>query len=546
MFSLLIVDDHKHQVDSLATTMPWDQFEIAMIHKAYSGQSALAIIQEHPIDILITDIRMPGISGLELIQYVNEHNKKIDCILLTGYAEFEYAKKAIELHAIDYFIKPVRDDVLLSTVGKIVDKRKNERQQHQVLAYTTSVVHQNLPLLRENLLLDLLRAAGVSKSQLSEKLKMYQIPFTYGDAVKIVAIKFDPYFYESYGSADMKLLEFAVLNMAEELFSTQFHVWSCKAPQGNLAVLLVPKPSSESVTGAEHWSSAKEELLLSLANRLSDNVDHYLKGDIAIYISPLAQFPEQIYPTYASIVSMLMKSNQQQGGIVSAPEAGIARAMKPLRSLYQAPMLIQLMDLGNREKLNNKLADIFSELDHSHTDSQAHLREAYLHLLSCFTYLAHKRGKVLEDIVGTASTRAEYHVIHSVKLLKSWSHIILDALFDQESLQPLHIDENHRQLVNKIHSYIEQNIGKDVTLQSIGDSVYLNAIYVSHIYKEITGENLSEYILRTRMEKAKVILEQSSSKIYEVTEQVGYQSPQHFIRTFKKYYGVTPDTYRRR
>jgi len=544
MFSLLIVDDHRHQVDSLATTMPWEQFEIASIHKAYSGQSALAIIQEHPIDILITDIRMPGISGLELIQYVNDHNKKIDCILLTGYAEFEYAKKAIELHAIDYFIKPVRDDVLLATVGKIVDKRKNERQQHQMLTYTTSVVHQNLPLLRENLLLDLLQASSVSKNQLSEKLKMYQIPFAYGDAVKIVAIKFDPHFYESYGSADMKLFEFAVLNMAEELFSAQFHVWSCKSPQGNLALLLLPR--SEGLSAAEYWNSSQENLLLSMANRLSDNVDHYLKGDIAIYVSPLAQFPEEIYSVYASIVSTLMKSNQQRGLIMSAPEAGVARAMKPLRSLYQAPMLIQLMDLGSREKLNHKLADIFSELDHTHTDSQAHLREAYLHLLSCFTYLAHKKGKVLEDIVGTASSRAERHVIHSVKLLKSWSHIILDALFDQEPLQPLHIDENHRQLVNKIHSYIEQNIGKDVTLQTIGDSVYLNAIYLSHIYKEITGENLSEYILRTRMEKAKAILEQSSSKIYEITEQVGYQSPQHFIRTFKKYYGVTPDTYRRR
>ncbi len=166
-----------------------------------------------------------------------------------------------------------------------------------------------------------------------------------------------------------------------------------------------------------------------------------------------------------------------------------------------------------------------------------------MHILSSFTYLAHKRGKVLEDIVGTASIRAEHNAIHSAKLLKTWSLIILDALFDNE---PIHVDENRRQLVNNIHSYIEQNLGKDVTLQSIGDSVYLNAIYLSQIYKEITGENLSEYILRVRMEKAKNLLVKSSYKIYEITEQVGYQSPQHFIRTFKKYYGVTPETYRKR
>jgi two-component system response regulator YesN len=232
--------------------------------------------------------------------------------------------------------------------------------------------------------------------------------------------------------------------------------------------------------------------------------------------------------------------------IVPTPQASADRAMKPLRSLYQSPLFVQLMDIGSRTKLNNKLSDIFSELESSHADSQAHLREAYLHLLSSFTYLAHKKGKVLEDIVGTAAGRAEHQVIHSAKLLQTWSHIILDALFDNELMKDLHVDENHEQLVNKIHSYIEKNLGKDVTLQSIGDSVYLNGIYLSQIYKEITGENLSEYILRARMEKAKVLLEKSNSKIYEITEEVGYQSPQHFIRTFKKYYGVTPDIYRKR
>jgi two-component system response regulator YesN len=541
MISLLIVDDQKHQVDSLATTMPWEQYGISQIHTAYSGQVALEIIRTHAIDILITDIRMPGISGLELIQFVNEQNKNIDCILLTGYAEFEYAKQAIELHAIYYFIKPVRDEVMLDAVSKIVDKRQSERKQHQIFEYATSIVHQNLPLLKENLLLDVLQNTGISINQLTEKLDMYRIPFPYGHQVKMVAIKLDPYFYESYGAADMKLFQFAVLNMAEELFSVSYHIWGCKAPQGHLIMLLLPKTKDEET--AVHWNAEQEQNWLSLANRLTENVDYYLKGQITTYVANPAQFPEEIPAAYSSLLSMLMKSNQQRGMIISAPQLGTDRAMKPLRSLYEQPLLIRLMDTRDREKLNHKLSDIFSELEHSQSDSQAHLREAYLHLLSSFTYLAHKNGKVLEDIVGSASSRAEHNAIHSAKLLKTWSLVILDALFDEGSLQ---IDDNHRQLVNKVHSYIEQNLGEDVTLQSIGDSVYLNAIYLSQIYKEITGENLSEYILRARMEKAKILLEQSSFRIYEITERVGYQSSQHFIRTFKKYYGVTPEIYRKR
>ncbi|CAM4396716.1 two-component system response regulator YesN [Paenibacillus endophyticus] len=541
MISLLIVDDQKHQVDSLATTMPWEQYGITKIHTAYSGQSASEIIRTHPIDILITDIRMPGISGLELIEYANEQNKKVDCILLTGYAEFEYAKQAIELHAIYYLIKPVRDEVLLDAISKIVDKRQNERQQHQIFEYATSIVHQNLPLLKENLLLELLQNTDISINQLTDKLDMYRIPIAYGQLVKMAAIKLDPYFYESYGAADMKLLQFAVLNMAEELLSEPFHIWACIAPQGHLIMLLLPK-LKEGQSDVQ-WDSAQENIWLSLANKLTENVDYYLKGQITVYVSNPAQFPEEIHSAYSSIVSKLMKSNQQRGMIVSAHQPTPDRDIKPLRSLYEQPLLLRLMDTGNREKLNLKLSDIFAELEHSQSDSHAHLREAYLHMLSCFTYLAHKKGKVLEDIIGTASNRAEHNVIHSAKLLKAWSLVILDALFDEG---PLHVDDNHRQLVNKIHSFIEQHLGTDVTLQSIGDSVYLNAIYLSQIYKEITGENLSEYILRVRMEKAKILLEQSSYRIYEITERVGYQSSQHFIRTFKKYYGVTPEIYRKR
>lgn len=108
-----------------------------------------------------------------------------------------------------------------------------------------------------------------------------------------------------------------------------------------------------------------------------------------------------------------------------------------------------------------------------------------------------------------------------------------------------HTDGNHGQLVSRVHAYIETNLGKDVTLQSIGQFVYLNGIYLSQVYKEITGENVSEYILRARMEKAKALLDHSAARIYEIAAAVGYYSPQHFIRTFKRYYGMTPDIYRR-
>ncbi|MDR6550604.1 response regulator [Paenibacillus qinlingensis] len=534
MFSLLIVDDHKHQVDTLAVTLPWEELGITTIYKAYEGQGALAILEAHPVDIVITDIRMPGMSGLELLERVNESNRKIDAILLTGYAEFEYAKKAIELHALEYLIKPVRDQLLIDAVSRIISKRQNELQHSQAFEQANAILHQNLPLLKENLLHDLLQGAKISPKQLIEKLEMYQIPFSCGDEIRFIVIQFDSQFYESYTLSDMHLLEYAVSNIAEELLRSHFSLWTRRAPQENVTLMLKPMHAE----GAA-WH---EEGLLSIATLLLEQVNRYLKGKVAIYVSTPAQFPEEAQACYTSVVSSAMSSSERQGVFILSKQHVISRGVEPLRTLYQSPMLIQLMDSNNLDKLNEKFHAIFQELEQKQTDSRAHLREAYLHVLSCFTFLAHKKGKVLEDIIGIGSVHKEHSVIHSAKQLKAWCSLILEALIEEDSSVD---DENHLQLVNKIHAYIEQNLSKDVTLQSISEHVYLHAVYLSKIYKEITGLNLSEYILHARMEEAKRLLEKTSFKIYEITEKVGYQSPQHFIRRFKHYYGVTPDGFRK-
>lgn len=116
MKSVLIVDDHRHLVESLMTVIPWASLGLADVHGAYSGTEALELLRRERIDLLLTDIRMPGMNGLELIEQARELNGRIHCVLLTGYAEFEYARRAIELQAFRYLMKPVRPDELIACV----------------------------------------------------------------------------------------------------------------------------------------------------------------------------------------------------------------------------------------------------------------------------------------------------------------------------------------------------------------------------------------------------------------------------------------------
>ncbi|MFD0675660.1 MULTISPECIES: response regulator [unclassified Paenibacillus] len=152
MFSILIVDDHKHLVESMATTIPWENFEVTHVYQAYSGQQALELINRHHIHILITDIRMPVMSGLELIEQVRTRWPAIDCILLTGYADFQYAKRAVELQAVNYLIKPVRDEELLLSISKITEQQKHRMREQAELERTKEALEHQLPQLKAELL----------------------------------------------------------------------------------------------------------------------------------------------------------------------------------------------------------------------------------------------------------------------------------------------------------------------------------------------------------------------------------------------------------
>ncbi len=153
MTAILIVDDHKHLVESMATTIPWDSLAVTHVHAAYSGQEALRTIEREAIDIVITDIRMPIMSGLELIEESRRRSRHpIDFVVLTGYSEFEYAKRALELEAAEYLVKPVRDEELTAAVGRLIERRAARERERAEAEALRKLVSDKLPQLQAELL----------------------------------------------------------------------------------------------------------------------------------------------------------------------------------------------------------------------------------------------------------------------------------------------------------------------------------------------------------------------------------------------------------
>ena len=227
MYNLLIVDDEKHYTDSLAETVPWVELGIGKVFKAYGAAQALDQL-EQGIDILLTDIRMPKTTGLELIAEVKKRKPNIRCIVLTGYAEFQFAHEAIKLQAVDYLLKPVKDEQLFAAMHKVVQQLEGEREARRVQA----VYRENLIRLKSNLLIGCLAESARSKYW-TDKLIDYGIDIPHGGHVALCIIGLgDAFKRDLYSNS---LMQFAAANILEELLRERYDVWwTAEEAEGNL------------------------------------------------------------------------------------------------------------------------------------------------------------------------------------------------------------------------------------------------------------------------------------------------------------------------
>jgi two-component system response regulator YesN len=534
MVQLLIVDDEVHVVERLFSTINWGSIGIEQVYKAYSGKEALELLEQFSIDIVITDIQMPGISGLQLIGEINRRWQKTKCILLSGYSDFNYAKEAILQRTEDYLLKPVTERDLLETVKRVMDKLQREWEEIVSKQRLTYTFKENLPLLRGNLLNDLLQGRKISEDSLREKMQMLELSEYHEHAFAIMMIRLESDFLE-YDIYSLSLMEYAISNMVEELFGEKFDSWHTKDAHDYLVFVMKwkqEKPDKEDTAWLERTASV-----------LQSAVNNYLKGKISILVSNWGKFPDDLSELYNRSLSAFRKRIGSEHELFMRLGDEFAHTdLSALQSLYEPPTLNHLLEAARWGDIEEKLNVIFADMDAKYAESQEHLLEAYFSVASAFAYIAHKNGRQLHQLIGGDYDRLTEGIpFRTVNQLREWSMRALQRIkadMDQET------KDSRVSLINEIRSFIDQHISKDVSLQTIAEHVHLHPVYVSKIYKLETGDNLSDYVHRVRMAKAEYLLKHSQDKIYEIAAQLGYQRPHSFNHAFKKHYGMTPQEYR--
>lgn len=537
---LLLVDDERSVVEALAETIPWESCGISTVHEATSGAMALEMLENHPIDIVITDIRMPGMSGIELIAVIRSRWPLVNTMLLSGHADFAYAQQAILQGSFDYLLKPVRDEDLIQAVTRLVQHIRTKWEEAASYQKALYSFRENKPLLRSTLLNELITGRVFPESKLADKLNLLELPFSAGDEFGMLIIRMEQHLSEM-GDRDLALMEYAICNIVSEVMQEHFYIWHARDDHDYIVILLRSRP------GSAVKPAKPADLLEAYAAKIQTQVQLYLKGAISVLVSSGGTFPDQIRETYEhAVLSMRKQMGQGQGLFVSTSFEPLTKPVHTIRSLYEPPGMISLLEAARFEDVGRKIDQTFGELLQSaeEHDVAEHLVEAYHALAGAFAYIIHKNGKPLANVMPEDAFRQfSAPSFTTVRQLHEWSLRILNCIREDAEQE---LKDNHSAIVRSANSYIVRHLAGDVSLPAIAREVHLHPVYLSKVYKAETGETLTAYVYRLRMEKAAFYLSTTNAKVFEISEMVGYNNTAYFIRVFKKYYDVTPQEYRER
>lgn len=514
---------------------------IGTVHEALSGAVALEIMENHDIDIVITDIRMPEMSGIALISAIHERWPHVQTVLLSGYADFEYAKQAMALESFDYLLKPVSDEDLIETVQRLVDRIKQKWETAASYQRALHAFQENLPLLQSTMLHELLTGKTYSPQALSDKLELLELPYSIGEELGMLVIRMEEHLSEM-GQHDLSLMEYAICNIISEVMQHHFHIWHTRDVHDYLVVLASVKHGASTGSTKDEKPQA---LLEQYAAQIQTNVQLYLKGAISISVSHWGEFPYEIGEIYEGAVrSMRKRMGQVRGLFVTASDDPDVHPVPAIRSLYKPPTLISLLEAGRFDEVEQKIEVIFDELLHSgeHHDIAETTIEVYHALAGAFAYIIHKNGKQISSVLPAETYRYfQAPSYATAQQLKDWSIRTLHSISEDAEQE---LKDNHSTIVRSVKSFVDHHLAGDVSLPAIAEHVHLHPVYLSKVYKAETGEALTAYVYRLRMEKAAYYLRSSSAKVFEIAELVGYNNTAYFIRVFKKFYDVTPQEYR--
>lgn len=517
METLLIADDEKNIRDGLKCILDWDALGFTLCGEAANGEEALSgILKDNP-SLVLLDIRMPRLNGIDIIRIAREQGYSGRFIILSGYSDFSYAQAAIRYGVEYYLTKPIDEDELLDAINAIRESIEQERRKSD-----------NIALYREK-----------AKNAILHDLVTGS--------------------WKKNGAAGLSSADFQSMELAADIYQVVIYEKFGPSPDNinhDFASLLNITNSRNHAF--EHFEKDNKNVILLKGSfalrRFREFLNHYEKTDFQAgspmdtlfltYGHPV-ESPDEICLSYDEAYTLIRRrffciQGQHTLGYEDLPAITSHRFLISDEKLHEyCDALTNYLQANNRKQI----AATFFSLEEYLYNVDSSIESVRLFLTDLFLQLKENVGRLYSS--SRVSFPSNSAIINHIDNCHYLYEIILYISGQVKSVMDEGDNSSRDSILEDILYYIDNNYQNNIKLETIAPLFGYNSAYLGKLFTKAIGENFNSYIDHRRIEHSKKLLGRRSIKVYEVSEQVGYKNVDYFHKKFKKYVGISPAEYRK-
>lgn len=536
MWKIAIVDDERQVLKGMKGAIPWDELGAEWVGEALNGEDGLHMISDVQPDIVITDLYMPVMSGIEMIEQLRKQDYQHKIIILSGYSDFENARQALRFGVSDYISKPISLPTLKLILSKVIQELENEEKKRIVIGEMEFKMRLYEPFVEK----EWVRSVAVGTlDELYKDNGRIPAPYRYWlershFTVGIELIRDQR--ASCLSLSDWNLFRFAVSNIACEVAHKFFSDIEYTDLHSTRALLII-HPDVHYLEKIEQV----ERKLEQLGTKIIHNIGSYLKLVARIGIGGLkdkwTQISDSTEEAFRAIDDRALQIASDYEVYMYRENNVIeqrAAHLFPVKFCYK---LATAMKSSQESEAQQLVVSYMTQMKKKNNISQRALQMLGSELWGVITYSLYEAGQVLDDLFNHDEIVKEIDSLLGLEQLQHWLTDKITQIFNSRQWKG---NSKHRQIVEFITSYIHDHYADELTLTELSDKVYISRNHLAIIFKNFTGETFNNYLTRVRIEKARELLLERNMLVYEVAERVGYKNIPYFSTLFKKITGMNP------
>lgn len=526
MYTLLLVDDEEEVIEVIVKKVKWEELGFEVIGHANNGIKAMELLEECQPDVVMTDIRMPYMDGLELCAHIKEEYPTTKILIFTGFDDFEYAKEAVHLEIEEYILKPLNAMEISEVFERLRMKLDQEISEKRNTDLLKKYYEDSLPLLQANFYSTLIEGR-IPEKEVQNYMRDYQILLE-GPLYCCLVIHTSA--SQIQEGMDIRLLMVSVDRQAGEHLEKRW-----KGKRFNYlgeTVMIVQLQNKEEISE-----------LTDEGDRFCKYMNRMMGATVTVGIGQICDNIFELVKSYQSAKEalsyrVLYGSNQAINLKEIAPQRTMTEDMSEASDMSN---MFKMICLGSDEDIT-KAVEAYMEHNFMKPKSLEKYHVAVMELISELYHFMENNQLDTGSMPGGIGEMYSELINLEPQILKKWllrfSFTLHDKMADARN-------NSKKSLIDKAKDYVHTNYQKeDLGLDDICRELGVSNSYFSSMFKKETGDSFVGYLTEYRMEKAARLLVETGEKSYMIAQSVGYADPNYFSYVFKRHYGVSPSKYR--